>query len=424
MKKLLLLLVVAWQLSAFSQENKQKFGIKLSGFINTEAFWDSRQVIAAREGDVLLYPANEKMGTNNKDINAKANFNMLSVFSRIKTTVSVPDVFGAKTTGVIEMDFAGNSDARVNTPRMRHAFIKLAWEKMELITGQYWHPIFAADCYPEVLHWGGGLPMAPLSRAPQIRVTLKPTNKFSVSVVALSERDFVSPGPDGANSSYLRNSAMPELQVQVLGSLSKSLKYGFSGGYRTLVPRLSNRLGEVVEEKIGSYNANAFIKYKSEKITFALQGIYGQNMNSYIMLGGYAVSAEQSDIANDNLSYVNLPTSSVWTELGYNFASFNLTLFAGYTKNHGADEDVVKSINYTTSSGGIETKSTVYTRGGDIDYVYRFAPRLSYKVGRFRFGTEFVQTTAAYGTANNQMQVEDTKEVTNYRVLFSSFLSF
>ena len=84
MKKIFMILVVGIfatiSLQAQDEEGKKpKFGIKLSGFVKTDIFFDSRQVITARQGHFLLYPANENLDANGKDINAKWNYNILSI---------------------------------------------------------------------------------------------------------------------------------------------------------------------------------------------------------------------------------------------------------------------------------------------------------------------------------------------------------
>ena len=66
----LLILLVPVLLSA--QENS-KFGIKLSGFVKADFFYDTRQTISVREGHFLLYPAPEKPDPEGEDINKKAN---------------------------------------------------------------------------------------------------------------------------------------------------------------------------------------------------------------------------------------------------------------------------------------------------------------------------------------------------------------
>jgi hypothetical protein len=84
------------------------WGIKFSGFIRNDVFFDSRQVVSARpanQGELLLYPANVNNDINGKDINAASSLDMLAITTRLVGTVAGPDAFGAKTSGVIEAEF-------------------------------------------------------------------------------------------------------------------------------------------------------------------------------------------------------------------------------------------------------------------------------------------------------------------------------
>ena len=79
---------------------------------------------------------------------------------------------------MLETDFVGTSDRVISMARLRHAILKLEWEKTTLMAGQFWHPFFVLSSYPQVSGWGGGLPYAILSRNPQIRLTYKLTTKI------------------------------------------------------------------------------------------------------------------------------------------------------------------------------------------------------------------------------------------------------
>jgi hypothetical protein len=108
----------------------QDFGISFSGFVKTDIIYDSRQTVNLREGHFLLYPANRNLDLNGADINAKSSFNILSIQTRLTAKLKGPDAFSAKTSGVIESEFFGTSDADLNGLRLRHAFVKFDWEKL------------------------------------------------------------------------------------------------------------------------------------------------------------------------------------------------------------------------------------------------------------------------------------------------------
>ncbi len=81
-----LALLIVFPFISYSQENKEapKFGISFSGFVKTDIFYDTRQSGCIREGHFLLYPENVLLDANNKDINDKPSFNMLSIQTRLK----------------------------------------------------------------------------------------------------------------------------------------------------------------------------------------------------------------------------------------------------------------------------------------------------------------------------------------------------
>ena len=134
MKKHLLILAFILPVMIFSQEAK-KFGIKFSGFVKTDIFFDTRQTVDVREGHFSLYPKGEYFDINGDDINAKPCFNFLSIQTRLRGKITGPDAFGAKTSALIEGAFFGTSNGDINGFRLRHAFAKLNWTNTDLLVG-------------------------------------------------------------------------------------------------------------------------------------------------------------------------------------------------------------------------------------------------------------------------------------------------
>ena len=175
------------------------FGINFSGFVNTDIFFDSRQTVMARDGDWLFYPENVKKDPDGKDINANGTFSILSIFTRISGNITGPEIFKAKTSGLIEGEFYGNIPANINTFRLRHAYVRLNWKKTELLIGQYWHPMFVPTCIPETVAINAGAPFLVFSRNPQVRVTRQFGN-FRLMLAAITQVDATSTGPEGAST--------------------------------------------------------------------------------------------------------------------------------------------------------------------------------------------------------------------------------
>ncbi|RKX23129.1 MAG: hypothetical protein DRP35_00100, partial [Candidatus Zixiibacteriota bacterium] len=163
MKKIIFILFLILNSSVlFAQEkvdNQAEFGIKFNGYVKTDIMYDSRQIIAAREGHYLLYPAAELLDINSKDINAKDNLNILAIQTRLTSRISAPNALGAKVSGLIEAAFFGQTEGDINGFRLRHAFLKMQWEKSSLLIGQYWHPMFVTEVHPATLSSNAGLPI-------------------------------------------------------------------------------------------------------------------------------------------------------------------------------------------------------------------------------------------------------------------------
>lgn len=395
------------------KQEEMKFGIKFSGFIKTDAFFDTRQNVSLREGHFLLYPEPQLSDTLGKDINAASNFNILSIQSRITGAIAAPDAFDAKTSGILEGEFFGTSDGDVNGFRLRHAYVKLNWETSELLVGQTWHPMFIAEVFPSVVSFNTGAPFQPFSRNPQIRFT-QTLGGFKLIGTLFSQRDFSNSGPgtDGSiisSSIFLRNSNLPmaHLQIRYKPDFGDHL-FGVGGGFKSLVPELKTKKNYKTGETINSLSAVAFAKLKFDDITFKLNGSFAQNATDLMMIGGYAVKYVV-DTAKDLKIYTNINTGSVWTDIHTNGKEFTAGIFAGYTKNFGS-QDLING--------------KYYSRAKNIGYIYRISPRFVYYLGRMQFASELEYTLAAYGSVDDHGKVFDTKNVPNLRVLLAAILTF
>ena len=438
MKKVLIIFfALPLFIQAQNKPDEPKFGITFSGFVKTDVFYDTRQTINIREGHFLLYPDNLLLDANKVDINAKPSFNMLSIQSRLKGTITGPEAFGAKTSGVIEGDFFGNENTSfsdLNGFRVRHAFLKLNWKSTELLVGQYWHPMFIAEAFPGVVSFNTGAPFQPFSRNPQIRVSKKVGGLKAIACI-YTQRDFQSTGPDGSNPKYLRNAGIPDAHLQLQYTPdSTNHVFGFGFDYKILKPRL---YGEVivtpaqtivdtttwvattiaavtkkydVNETVGSMSAIAFAKLMFKPVTIKVEAIYAQNATDLTMIGGYAVK-KITDPLTDTREYTNLATGSVWTDIQTTGKKIQYGLFGGYTKNMGSSDTIA---------------GTIYSRGSNIDYVYRVAPRVVFISGKVNIALECEYTFAMYGTANGDKKGKSTnnKAVANTRGLLAFIYNF
>ncbi len=396
MKKLFIVLTMLLPLAALAQEaNDVK--VKISGFVSAETFIDTRKTVNSRDGDVILYPTPELFDAEGNDLNKRMELFMTAIHSRLNVGISGFQAFGAKGAATIQGDFVGTSTDKTGLFRLRHAFVKLDWDKNQLIAGKYWHPMFVTSCFPRVLHWGAAVPFHVLSRAGQLRFTHRFNSGYFL-IAALSEMDFKSPGPFGANVKYVQQAAIPEFSGQVKFDIGEKFDFGVTAGYKFLKPFVKNSRRIKTDELLTSLQMNAWLSLKTNKLAWNLQGIYGQNMFNFVMLGGYGVSNIKS---NGDYEYSNIKTSAIWTDLYTTSGKVRYGIFAGYTKNMGSDSKLMQ----------------VFSRGANIDYAYQVAPRIEWYSGKFIIGTQALYTVAAYGIANEYAKVEDASEIGNFRLL-------
>jgi len=409
---LVVLIFLQMALPCFTQEKKEEKleWIQFHGFVNYEVIYDTRQNMVAREGEVLLFPKPFEADKNGEDKNDHGKLSMFSLHTRIRADINEIEIYKMKASGGIEFDFIGTNDATLNLIRLRLAFIKLTATKFEWLMGQYWHPMFVNDCFPDVISWGAAAPIHVLNRSPQIRFTYFPNQKISLMGSISSQRDFMSSGPIGNSTEYLKNSKIPEMHFQLILKPTPKLVGGITSGYKVLVPRMVTDSGFVSKESLASYNFNVFGRFKGDKFDFKLEAIYGQNLSSLMLIGGYAVK-KITDIQKNTKQYVNINSGSVWLEASYKIKDFRIGLFAGYLKNFGAD-------SY------IDQISEVYGLGTTVNYMYNFSPRIVYAPKKLKFAFELNNTAASFGNYNNFLSIINDKLQINHRFLFSASLNF
>lgn len=402
MKKIIAGIIFISQITLLIAQDS--FNVEYHGYINWTAIYDSRQTVSAREGHFLLYPKGLSADAFGKDINAVPNLNFSVIQTRVSSKVTTPTFLGAKTYGLIEAEFMGNSEADVNGFRLRHAFINLDWGSTSLLIGQTWIPMFITEAFPQQIGSNGGAPFQPFGRNPQIRLTQK-FGSISLIGTMMTQRDYVSPGPNGSSSEYMRNSTLPDFNLQVRYNIPSFL-VGISGQFKKLRPSTVSELNHYTDETVSGYSFMAFTKITTSNFNFLAEGVYGTNLADYTMLGGYAVKS--TDPVTKVQKYEPLKTYSVWTDFSYN-NFFIYGLFLGYTENLGSTEQV---------------ENQFFARGSNIKSIYRIAPRISFKHAELLISLEYELTAAAYGIPNQKGVVENTTNFKNNRVYTSVYYFF
>ena len=404
--------VIAAPAAAQDEKKAPAFALTLSGFVKTDIFYDSRQTVSLREGHFLLYPKGPAEGPDGVDANARGTFNILSIQTRVAGKVTGPDALGAKTSAYVEAEFFGTSDADLNGFRLRHGYLKLNWPHAELLVGQFWHPMFVTESYPDVVSFDTGAPFQPFNRSPQVRYT-QTFGGLSLAATALAQRDFASTGPEGTSSVYLRNAALPEFNLKLQFAAKNDARKtetvaGLGADLMKIAPRIVTALGYATDESLTGLAAMAFFKQKWPKWTWKAEAVWGQNLHHLTMLGGYAVRDVVDQVRLD-WAYTPIATLSLWTEVQTNGKTWQTGIFAGYSKNLGSPHEIT---------------GASFSRGFNIDELYRLSPRLVYNVGRMRFAGEVELTAASYGSPDLFGKVLDARFVRNVRLLFAAYYFF
>jgi hypothetical protein len=400
-------------------QEEGKFGISFSGFVKNDFFIDSRQTICAREGHFLLWPAPEKLDENGNDINAKSTFNMLAIQSRLSVKITGPDALGARTSGLIEGDFFAQANDNINLFRMRHAYVKLAWDRFEWLAGYTWNPLFVTDCFPGTVSFNTGAPLQSFARNPQFRFTLT-LNNFKIMAAALSQIDYTTRGVDGPNCKYLRNSTTPDMHLQVhYGKKNpesgNGYVAGFGAAYKSIVPRLESEIASdeiyKVNELVHGITMMGFAKITTGPVTVKAQVRYGENLADVLAISGFGIK-DIVDPSTGEQSYTPLKSMAYWAEIHTN-GNPQVGLFGGILYNNG------------TRDAMSDPGNAVYGLATDIRTMFRISPRVVYNSGKVRLALELEYTEAAYGADYNEFYMPDrVAPVGNLRGLLGVYYFF
>lgn len=404
----------------FAQEKKAApaapiIGTTLYGFIRNDMFYDSRQNVFVREGQLNLYPKDIDLQSDGSDYNKKSQLNILGILTRLGVRITGPDAFKAKTSAVIEGDFFGQADVNIGLFRLRHGYVKLDWEKSALTLGQTWYPMFIPECFPGVVGFNTGIPIAPFGWAGQAKFMYKFDKKTSLSLTAYKPREFaeanVNPA-DITNAASL-NASIPQFNLHLQYKGDKLL-VGGQVEYNAVKPYVKYGVAPLIRtsnETVSAVTAMAYAKITTKKVGIKTQIVLGQNTNHWVMMGGYlGYKATPTGIE----TYKPAKTTAAWIDIYGTGKKIVPGLFVGYSVNNGA------SAGATAAYG-----RAIGVSGRGIKDLLRVAPRLDFISGKLSFRNELEFTQAQYGTrANNGKVVGATDKITNIRFTFSTIFNF
>lgn len=406
------------RIEALEAEAKKpkEWDVSVYGWVRTEYSFDSRQSAYSREYNLNLYPLDEKLDANGKDINDTGASNFLAITSRVGVRFRGQDVWGAKATGNIEADFFGNTELNKTSAgsgssgllRLRHASATLTWPKTAVTFGQTWYPTFVPEVFPGVANFNTGIMFNPFGWAGQVKVTQKITPELSFSLVAYKDREFQTANALGASTnSATFNSAIPTVHGQ-LQYKGKTVTAGAGAEYQSLKPVIESG-GLASDEHVNSEMFFGYFKYANDKIITKAYGITGGNLHHLVMIGGFA----GYDNPNNPESYKPTKTSAFWFDVASAHPKIAPGAFFGYTKNSGVDAGY----------------KNLYVRGVSgsriLDDVWRASARVDFKQNKFNITPEVEYTAANWGDTSRTATAENNmKAVGNLRGTLRVMYSF
>ena len=377
---------------------REGFHYHFSGFVDPQLFFDTRQVVGARESELLFYPAPKDLDAEGNDLNAVPNLNMLAITTRLGLKVDAPKVGTWKAGAYVEGDFTGSTESGINMLRLRHAYLRFyrgEFEEEQLLLGQYWHPMVVPEIMPGTRPLNMGMPFHPYSRYVQARYEkgMRGWGRTGLSLAATAafQLDNSSLGPEGRSTGYLRQTGLPEgnAEIRILWNdgMRVSSMVGLMANAELLQPRRSYTDAEGLLHRTGTtFPSFAFSLFGSHyfyrKWKISYQGIYGDNLFEQGMLGGYLETLSPSGQGYD---YEPFGCAAAWADFRRITGKWRPGLFVGYSKN-------------LFFGRSFEEGAAVYGRGFDIDNVWRVQPQVAFcPFEHLHFCAEIEYTSVTYG---------------------------
>ena len=391
MKKTLFFLAFLAGLAPLARmEAQEAFSLQWHGFVNPHYYADSRSVVGGREDMMLFFPKPIVRDSLGNDINDGWQANMLAITARLGLRINGPDMLGAKTSGYIEGDFTGSTNATINNLRLRHAYIQMDWLKSygveipsslhhTLIVGQYWYPMVIHEIMPMTNPLNMGAPFHCYARQPQVRYEWI-SHGFDVVAAACWQLDNMSQGlyngiPQYNSTLFARHSLVPELNLQ-LRYLTKHFFFGAAVNQKTIQPQVTT-VDTVLQhtEKHTSFSWSLFGRYNGPGFTVKAQALLNNSLYEGCSLGGYLMLADST--------FQDWHFNTVWLDVERNRGHWRPGLFVGYARN----------LDYGQHADALHT----FGRGYDMAYLWRVQPRLTYKTLKgLDFTGEVEYTRAGY----------------------------
>ena len=412
-------------LSNFFHPRTQPINLDISGYVKTDAFWDTRQTVSYQETNILLLPQKKTFDIYGDDVAAHGEYNIMPIETTVRIAFDIPEINNIKISGAVEANYWGQPsytvdeqlieppNTSINLFLLQHGYLKLDWEDFSFLAGQTTHPI--AYPWPNTVAFNVGMPIAPFSLSPQLRFTYhSPIGDFILC--ANSELNWQTNGPGDYITEYIRNAILPNLHAHMRVNMNENNIFGFAADIKRIVPRLVTDNNVKANEHLWSGAVMAYFDLNFEPYSLIAKAIWAQNGVDYDLIGGYAVSSINP--ITDQRTYTNFNTISFFID-SQRAGTIEPGIYAGVLKNLGTTKNIIPSY---TSPGG--TTSLVYGFAPNTDTAFRVSPRVRYHIEPVVLAAEVEYTRAAWGTLDNQGKVIHTDPTSVVRFEFGFYLYF
>lgn len=123
--------------AGMASAQKSGFDYKFYGQVRTDLFYNSRSNSESVDGLFYMYPKDEALDAAGNDLNAQADGNFYTMYSRVGVDVNGPEIGkGIKTSAKLEVDFRGSGTSYYML-RLRHVYFNLAWKNRRCSWGRH-----------------------------------------------------------------------------------------------------------------------------------------------------------------------------------------------------------------------------------------------------------------------------------------------
>lgn len=402
---------------------------KIYGFIRNYFTYDNRESVGGTADLFYWTPKDENwnytqaeaklLGVERQDLNAQNQFRFLSLTSRVGVDVSGYKIAGLEFGAKVEADFYAGLTGSTGTAqlRLRQAFLTMTAANLGrnnnqtsvLKVGQGWHPM-AADM-PDIYSLETGAPFGPFSRTPLVQEDYSIGKNFTATAALIWQMQYTSAGPvwnkdkgkyeAGSSADFMKYGMAPELYLGVTyknGGFLGRVGYDFL----SIKPRKVNELNVKAKERMNASMGFVYLQYKKDLFTAKAKTTLGQGGEHFGIMSGY-VEYLDKDL---KLQYDPMRSSSTWVSFSYGKKVVG-SLFAGYTQNLGTakEHDIL---------------NTYYNKSGfsNINRMFRIEPEVTYNIGKFQVGLEYMLTATQFGKNQNKhgLFTDDLHWVANHRV--------